>query len=637
MNQYLTTLLISFCYINASLPVIAQTTVAPQAENVAPSSQPSIKLLQSLNAKSPIDAADLSRDGKTLVTSSRGKLQVWNLATGASKTFALLDDNYATIKSIAISPDLQTVVTKSSGLDINSENTTPSGCQSNSGSGTFSWGCSFGGYSSSSIKSTSGYAIQIWDLSTGKQSGILERSESSSRNFPFSFSSSSASNGDDLLKFSADGNLLVSSNNNKPKFWNVKTGKVIKGIDRERFGEILCKHCLAIDTTDGIKVFSTFNFATQEIDSKKEPIALSFPDRDRRDERDRIFKEFSESMTTAFSPDGKSIAVSNRGDLQVWQSTTGDRLHRLPDRLDSSYTYLAFSPDSQVIAGAKSDGTIQLWDLKNGKEIGKTIAQNEGENLFLGFALDGKTLVSIGSKGTIQLWETKLNPHNLPGSLAQNDRTSLPYQGSANELNTKEANTYNNRGFLKSLANDISGALADYNRAILLQRGSANELNPKLASAYKNRGDLKEKNVNDLSGALADYSKAIEFNSKLGIELNSKLAGKYKSRADLKFFNLNDREGALADYSKAILLQRGSANELNPLDAWSYKNRADLKFFTFDDSAGALTDYRKAIELNTQYAEAHNNLANLKQYLSKKSTSTKITGADRQKRSTSSK
>ncbi len=428
MKSYFNTLLISLCCINASLPFAAQTTFAqtatPKPENIAPSSQPGIKLLRSLDAKSPISAADLSRDGKILVTSSGGKLQVWNLATGESKTLSLLDGKYATITSIAISPDLQTVVTKSSGLDLRFENNTPAGCSSNSDSGNFGFSCNLGNRSSGSLKSSAGYAIQAWNLSTGKQSGIVEYFEPSDFRFGFGFGALATNTGE-FLKFSADGNLLVTSNTNQVKFWNAKTGKIIfkKELRRSLAGMgTLCGQCLAINPADITQFFHAADLTTHKIDSENQPISLSFPKENPADDgRDDSFKRISgltQNSSTAFSPDGKLIAVSALYDLHVWRSETGDRLHRLPaqlklpDPVDTSFSYtaLVFSPNSKVLASANNKGKIQLWDLKNGKEIGKSIAHSAGENLFLSFALDGKTLVSVDRKGTIQLWETGLNP-----------------------------------------------------------------------------------------------------------------------------------------------------------------------------------------------------------------------------------
>jgi WD40 repeat protein len=419
VKQYFNLVSIGLCYITAILPLTTQTTIAqpidPKPENVAPSSQHGIKFLRSLDPKDQIIASALSRDGKTLVTSSGGKLQVWNLVTGESKTLSLLDDKYATITSVAISPDLQTIVTGSSGLDINAEKTTPADCSSNSASGNFGFSCSLGGYSSQTIKSSSGGAIQVWNMSTGKHSGILEYSDSATE-FPSILSSLS---GIDLLSFSTDGNLLASTNRKEVKFWNVKTGKIISQLKTGLGWKQACNQSLAIDPSDSNQVFYTSHLTAYQLSTKKS-ISVSFPPEKQRDDLDISFLYGLETgiCNAAFSADGKLIAVSSRGSIQIWQMTTTNRLHRFPTQLPKKfdlkehYKYLAFSPDSQVLAAAKADGTIQLLDMKSGKEISRITAhsancESKCSSQFLGFSPNGKMLVSIGNDGIIKLWKVE--------------------------------------------------------------------------------------------------------------------------------------------------------------------------------------------------------------------------------------
>jgi WD40 repeat protein len=245
------------------------------------------------------------------------------------------------------------------------------------------------------------------------QSGSISRNEfnaliSNPNNFGGGF---------DFLRFSPDGNLLISSNSlGQTKFWDVKTGKIIRQLDggRGRMGLAGCQQFLAINPIDSTKVIYNSNLGVYKIDSQEKPISLSFPDENQRDDRDTLFA-FARDTTngcTSFSSDGQMIAVSSKGDLHIWQSATGDRLYRLPAQLtaiqpNNNYEYLAFSPNSQLLTTGKSDGIIQLWDMKNGKEISKTIAHNQQKIRFLGFSPNGATLVSIGSEGSIKLWEIK--------------------------------------------------------------------------------------------------------------------------------------------------------------------------------------------------------------------------------------
>ncbi len=173
--------------------------------------------------------------------------------------------------------------------------------------------------------------------------------------------------------------------------------------------------------------------------------------------------------------------------------------------------------------------------------------------------------------------------------LLSNYPSTLADYNQAISLNPKDAEAYNNRGFLKAYKlNDSQGALADYNQAI--------SLNPQYANAYYNRGVLKHQKLNDPKGALVDYNQAIS--------LNPQYANAYYNRAILKKEKLKDFQGALADYNQAI--------SLNPEDAEVYNNRGLLKADKLNDPQGALADYNQAISLNPQYANAYVNRGNLK-------------------------
>jgi Flp pilus assembly protein TadD len=81
---------------------------------------------------------------------------------------------------------------------------------------------------------------------------------------------------------------------------------------------------------------------------------------------------------------------------------------------------------------------------------------------------------------------------------------------------------------------DLSGALTDYNKAI--------ELNSDDASTYNNRGYLKQFDLKDLTGAMTDYNKAIE------LDPNNVVAHKYRDL--LKENKKNDRE-SIMDHAKS--------------------------------------------------------------------------------------
>ncbi|MEE3719758.1 hypothetical protein V2H45_23735 [Tumidithrix elongata RA019] len=281
MKQYFKTILLTSSLIATSLTLAVQDTFsqAVPSPTVQKSTQPkqkSLSFLRSLEAQSEIVASDISQDGKTLVTASGGDVQVWNLETGDVKKLSLLDSQYANIKAIAISPDRQTIITGSSGLDITTQSNS-SGCTSSSGNGSFSWSCNLGGSSTQTIRSTGGSAIQVWELSTGKNQGTLEFSDSSAISF------GRFADAFNLVRFSADGNTLITSQRVsftcQTKFRDLKTGKVISQLDskaslRSKTGAT-CNQTFAINPRESRQVVYASSLSIHNIGSNDNPKHLS--------------------------------------------------------------------------------------------------------------------------------------------------------------------------------------------------------------------------------------------------------------------------------------------------------------------------------------------------------------------------
>ena len=408
-KHFLPLIIIAFTFTSTLQSASSQTTTTKPVQT----NQRSLKLLRSFEAKSEITAVDMSRDGKTLVTASEGDVQVWNLDTGDEKTHSLLDSQYANIKAIAISPDQQTFLTGSSGLDITTQSNS-SGCTSSSGTGSFSWSCNLGGSSTQTIKSTSGSAIQVWELSTGKNLGALESSGSSGLGF------GSFGGVFDFFRFSADGNMLITSQKIlqkcQTKFRDLKTGKVISQLNSQaslssKTGAS-CKQTLAINPRESRQVAYGYSLSIHNIGSDDKTNRLSLNLEGKELESDEsLFNSMLESSFGSyivFSPDGKNIAVNTLNMVFVWQPEANKfPQYKFADRkLENSNTStLSFSPDNQYLAFGDEGGIIRLWDFKNSKQPNRTIAHSRQPIQFIGFSPNGKTLVSVGSDRTIKIWE----------------------------------------------------------------------------------------------------------------------------------------------------------------------------------------------------------------------------------------
>ena len=75
-----------------------------------------------------------------------------------------------------------------------------------------------------------------------------------------------------------------------------------------------------------------------------------------------------------FSPDGKTVAFSNHGEIRLWNTETGtvlntsssDPKNNLPERLEPEISALVFLPDGKKLISGTMDGNIQMWDTETG-------------------------------------------------------------------------------------------------------------------------------------------------------------------------------------------------------------------------------------------------------------------------------
>jgi hypothetical protein len=135
----------------------------------------------------------------------------------------------------------------------------------------------------------------------------------------------------------------------------------------------------------------------------------------------RVFTGAPNSLyrTLAFSPDGKTLAVSGVDTtVQLWEMATGkERWHvRLPaDPAAPNQPYfrgfvqgvsaLAFAPSGRFLAAGGNDRAVHLWDLSSGEEL-PPLTGHTGAVRALVFTPDGRRLVSFDQDGLRLVWST---------------------------------------------------------------------------------------------------------------------------------------------------------------------------------------------------------------------------------------
>ena len=102
-----------------------------------------------------------------------------------------------------------------------------------------------------------------------------------------------------------------------------------------------------------------------------------------------------------FSPDGKIIASAMGSSINLW-SIYGNLLYTLKGH-QYDVTSISFSPDQKIIASSSLDKTIKLWTI-NGKLIDTLTGHINGVNS-VAFNPKEKILASASSDQTIKIWD----------------------------------------------------------------------------------------------------------------------------------------------------------------------------------------------------------------------------------------
>src|SRR5262249_30940645 len=152
-------------------------------------------------------------------------------------------------------------------------------------------------------------------------------------------------------------------------------------------------------------------------------------------------------LDSAFSPDGKLIAVAERDDtVRVYETDTGKRKYEWPVKITSAQAnenYLfkvCFSPDGKTVVAPGSDKLIHLWDVSTGAKTGELVGHAWYPTTLM-FTKDSKTLYSTGWDGDIRRWDLATRkqlplPQGVRGTAlaaaAPDSRTVLYADGSNN-------------------------------------------------------------------------------------------------------------------------------------------------------------------------------------------------------------
>ena len=121
-----------------------------------------------------------------------------------------------------------------------------------------------------------------------------------------------------------------------------------------------------------------------------------------------------EIVGTAFSPDGRRVCISEKRDVLVFDTTSGDLIHRLSGHTGLVYA-MAFRPDGRYLATGADDRSIRFWDTRDFGEVVALRGHRDHVQTLL-WSRDGERLYSASGDYTVRLWDT----------LTRRERLSLP-------------------------------------------------------------------------------------------------------------------------------------------------------------------------------------------------------------------
>jgi WD40 repeat protein len=289
-----------------------------------------------------------SPDGQTLASGSDDQsVRIWNWRTG--EALRVLKGHTSWISSVAFSPD--------------------SLCEAWCGS---SIAVATSGASNGLLASGSeDQSVRLWDTRTNLCLKTLQGHSNGIWSVAFNPIPPNSPYQEEL------GGILASgSQDGMIRFWNIKTGKYLAGIQGHAswiwsvaFSPIPCTH-FGLESTN---------------------------------ESSQLCETNEQSNTPKSLVGGILASGSEDRTIKLWDTYTGQHLRTLNGHKDAVFSVI-FSPDGRTLFSGSLDGTIKLWDIRTG-QCRQTLQGHNGGVWSLTLSLDGQLLISGSQDQTIKLWD----------------------------------------------------------------------------------------------------------------------------------------------------------------------------------------------------------------------------------------
>ncbi len=345
-----------------------------------------------------IAAADLSRDGKRLVTAGLDEVtRVWDTATGAE--VATLTGHDDEVLSVALSPDGVRVATASADLTARLWDASTGALRATLEHPSHVLVAAFSPDGARLLTAGEAGAARLWDTASAKLIAALEGHRGNVA----------------VVAFSADGARAVTAGADPTaKVWATDAGKLVATLEGHR-GEILA----AAFRPDGAALVTASDDGTARLWNATTGALLA-----------TLAGHRGPVHAAAYSPDGaRVLTASDDRTAKLWDATSGAVLASLEGH-SGAVVSAAFSPDGTLVVTASDDRTAKLWDAATGE----LLASYEGHRNSLRsarFTPDGAQILTVSNDGTAKLWQvTARRVRWAPSGAAKPARVALSPDGS---------------------------------------------------------------------------------------------------------------------------------------------------------------------------------------------------------------